>query len=257
MITVGHDAEVFLKTRAGVFVSAEGLVGGTKEKPRPINKGALQEDNVMAELNIEPAIDRDEFSSNTKTVMDGLRTIIKPHKLVIHQGTSAEFKDEELSTNQARTFGCLPDYDAWDVCENPIVDLTDSNMRFAGGHIHIGVDYHDDAMAMVRLVRRLDLTLGVGMRLLFGTSPRQLTYGKWGAHRPTAYGVEYRVPDNNWLFKPSHRRWVFDIVHQMAHSAYRTQIDSVTRDDLIALGDDKDNLHDMYRNHSPVNLPAV
>jgi len=258
MITIGHDAEVFLKTRSkGVFKSGEGIVGGTKENPHKINYGALQEDNVMAELNIDPATDRDMFSNNTKMVMDQLRAIIKPHNLVIHKGSDAEFLPEDLQSDQAKMFGCLPDYDAWDICENPIVDLSGGNTRFAGGHIHIGVDYYDDPMALCRLVRRLDCTLGVGMVAMFGKSPRHETYGKWGAHRPTAYGVEYRVPDNSWLFKPAHRRWVFDVVEAVAHPARINHEPEYTRDTLIKCSSSQKDMKSIYNDSGPVALPEV
>lgn len=255
-ITVGHDAEVFLQDRSGNVVPAIGLIGGTKEEPRPIENGALLEDNVMAEMNIKPCTDREEFNNITKNVTDQLRRLIRPHGLSVSHSTVAEFSRAQLSHPQAAQFGCLPDYDAWDICINPTIDLSDSTKRFAAGHIHIGVPYHDDPEALCRLVTRLDNTLGVGMRLLFGKSERAQFYGRWGAHRPTAYGVEYRVPDNSWLFKPATRRWVFDVVENVASQGPKLA-PSYDRQTLIDHEDSKEHLKHFYSNSCGIKLPKV
>jgi len=259
-ITVGHDAELFLQDGKGGFVPAIGLVGGTKEKPFKVDQGAFQEDNVMAELNVDPATTREEFSDRTKYVMDQLRKHIRPHGLSLSKESAAEFTTEQLDDPQANMFGCLPDYDAWDICENPLIDLSGQNKRYAGGHIHIGVPFTNDGMAICRFVQRLDMTIGIGMQLLFGESERSKTYGRWGAHRPTAYGVEYRVPDNSWLFKPSYRRWVFDVVEEMALQSDRPPqytLRNLTDVNKLNSGDKRENLRHFYTHTTRIKLPKV
>ena len=56
-VTIGADPEMFLyNSETGKFVSAIGLIPGTKEnpfKPKELKKGfALQTDNVLVEFNI-------------------------------------------------------------------------------------------------------------------------------------------------------------------------------------------------------------
>ena len=59
-----------------------GLVGGSKACPREVKGGAVQEDNVMAELNIiPPATTAKQFVSRTNEVIESLTSIITPHGL--------------------------------------------------------------------------------------------------------------------------------------------------------------------------------
>ena len=54
-ITIGADPELFLRD-GDAITSAIGLIGGDKYEPRLVTLGAVQEDNVLAEFNIDPAI---------------------------------------------------------------------------------------------------------------------------------------------------------------------------------------------------------
>ena len=80
IVTVGHDAELFLYDENDNAIPSIGLVGGSKECPRPVNGGAVQEDNVMAELNIEPCTTAKQFVNRTNDVMESLTFII----LILH-----------------------------------------------------------------------------------------------------------------------------------------------------------------------------
>ena len=215
-ITIGHDAELFAVDNYGHVCSVIGLVGGTKEAPSPCNRGALQEDNVMAELNIIPATTHKEFVNNTRAVMKELQNRLAKYELKPLIVPHAVFSAKELNNEQAQTFGCKPDFDAWDHCENPIISLDATNDRYAGGHIHIGVPFRTDPAHILRFVRHLDSTLGIGMIATYGTSKRSKTYGRLGAHRPTPYGVEYRAIDNSWLSDEKMMAWVFRVVRYVA-----------------------------------------
>ena len=59
--TIGADPELLLLTATGLPKSAIGLIGGTKQNPKPFGIGHVQEDNVMVEFNIPPANNRHEF----------------------------------------------------------------------------------------------------------------------------------------------------------------------------------------------------
>ena len=62
--SIGCDPEFFLLKNKQPH-SAIDLVGGTKEKPKPLPKGkgfSVQEDNVSVEFNIPPAYNHQESS---------------------------------------------------------------------------------------------------------------------------------------------------------------------------------------------------
>ena len=57
--TIGADPEILLRDSDYLYRSVEGLIGGTKNAPVPIeglpSGFGAQEDNVMLEFNIPPA----------------------------------------------------------------------------------------------------------------------------------------------------------------------------------------------------------
>jgi hypothetical protein len=59
---LGCDPELFFVNDAGKYISSVGLIGGTKDFPRPIGEGcAVQEDNVAVEFNTPPCASADAF----------------------------------------------------------------------------------------------------------------------------------------------------------------------------------------------------
>jgi hypothetical protein len=267
-ITIGHDAEVFAQDSKGNVHSAIGLVGGTKMEPSKCDLGALQEDNVMAELNIVPATTAEQFIHNTNVVMGELHRRLKKFRLKPLIQPHAVFSEDELFAPQAQTFGCKPDYCAWDRCENPVVNLSESHNRYAGGHIHIGVPYVDDPVRILSLIRLLDVTVGCSLLAKYGISERTKTYGRWGAHRPTSYGVEYRMIDNSWLQDKAVMKWLFDVTYWAANMftagglfgpAKQTIKKSVTKTTLTKAVEDNDiaYLSAVARYHLPEELRLV
>lgn len=209
-ITLGADPESFATDTEGNIISCIGLIGGTKDKPIPVNGGALQEDNVLAEFNIEPHTEFDSFSDNIDTVIEQLLTRIpgiefKPYhyfdrKYLISQG------------HAALEFGCDPDYNAWTGGTNtPPSPYTE--MRTAAGHIHIGyADPNTDTNN--KLIQLCDLFAGVPSVIMQPGCKRREMYGKAGAMRHKPYGAEYRVLSNFWLTTKEYRRWAWDAMHR-------------------------------------------
>jgi hypothetical protein len=57
---IGADPEFFLRDKAtGKFVSAHGLIPGTKRQPMKVDKGAVQVDGMALEFNIDPVTNLD------------------------------------------------------------------------------------------------------------------------------------------------------------------------------------------------------
>lgn len=208
MLLIGADPELFIRHKHyGSYKSAVGLIGGSKWKPKPIdNEGhAILEDNVALEFNIKPAESLQAFRSSIHKVLDHFRSILPEYQL--DTASAVSFPEAELQTREAQLFGCEPDFDAWNLCENQKPHAEDSNLRSCGGHIHVGSEIAQEEP--IQVIRAMDLFLGVpSIKLDNGTLRRQL-YGKAGCFRPKEYGVEYRTLSNFWIFEDRFIEWAY------------------------------------------------
>lgn len=215
LVSIGTDPEVFLAENNAI-ISAIGLVGGSKTDPLKVDGGALQEDNVLAEFNIDPATDADQFVRNIRHVMEQLQAKVGPKRSLVIQ-SSHEFTREFLNAAgpKALEFGCDPDYSAYTLNVNDSPDSA-STLRTAGGHVHACFNVQDPHIDPFKAALMMDLHLGVPSILLDGDTRRRELYGKAGACRPKlrevgdAYdGVEYRSLSNFWLKSDDLIRWVY------------------------------------------------
>lgn len=213
-ILIGADPEKFVSN--GVeFISAHGLIEGTKKEPFIVENGAVQVDGMALEFNIDPADNEEEFVNNLQSVMSQLDAMVPNY--MTHSTPVAEFSGEVIkgSPKEALELGCEPDFNAWEGgAANPTPD-GDTNFRTGAGHIHIGwtngAKSNDPAhvAACINIAKQLDLYLGVPSVLYDGDARRRELYGKAGAFRVKPYGVEYRVLSNVWLRDESLMRWVY------------------------------------------------
>ena len=209
-VTVGHDAEVFLADQDGQIVPSCGLLGGTKDKPRPVEGGYILEDNVTAELNIDPCNTEEQFVTRTITTMKSLLALLPPD-FTLQLLSMHKFPKKQLNHPSAMEFGCDPDFNFYTLEPNEyqIGKWIEQGVRFAGGHVHIGVRYvHTDQAHPIfdspngfrALCYAAELHIGT---MLWDLSPtatlRHETYGRAGCYRMKPYGVEYRSPPNLWL----------------------------------------------------------
>lgn len=222
MFTLGSDAEVLLKDPAGNYRSAIGLIGGSKEAPRKTEHGYVQEDNVLAEFNVNPAKTEKEFVQNTLDILGDLRSLIQPLDLSVDIRASGIFEDSQLDHYLARLAGCDPDYDAWALQENEAPDLEVTGLRSCGGHLHIAFERaKNDVMSRPHLARILDLVAGVPSIIADTDTERRRLYGKAGAHRMKFTqngdpydGVEYRTLSNFWLASEGNIAWAYRAVRR-------------------------------------------
>lgn len=208
--TVGCDPEVFF-IKEGKPFPAIGLVGGSKQFPRKLDVGAVQEDNVMAEFNIPPAKSETQFDTSVARMLENVRKIAVKNGCELYISPYAEFEDHYLMHPQAQTIGCDPDYSAWYMRQNesPTYDLL-KNIRTASGHVHVGFPNPDkNPMERYNVIKAMDLYLGVPSILLDKDTTRRKFYGKAGAFRPKEYGAEYRVLSNFWIKESKYRKWVY------------------------------------------------
>lgn len=202
-ILVGGDPEVFVK-KDGKFVSAYGLVEGTKEQPLAVPNGAVQVDGMALEFNINPASTCDEFVYNIEDVMETLKAMVPEYELSATPVVEFDAEYMKKQPEEAVMLGCGQDFNAWTSTPNPTPDAA-VNFRTGAGHVHIGWT-NDKSLASQghihmgqKLVKQLDFYLGLPSVMYDNDSKRRELYGKAGAYRLKPYGVEYRVLSNAWL----------------------------------------------------------
>lgn len=198
-ITIGADPEFFVhdKTQKKT-VPACGLFGGGKGNPLFLSPdGGFLEDGCAIELNVTPQ----PSLAKVKEKILGLMLVwentwpnytleVKAH----NQFTKAALKD----LPQANTIGCSADYWAYGIRELPQIERFKGN-RYAGGHIHVGIDPWPKDLEPHQLVKWLDATVLMEVAGVNGVDgPRWEFYGHHGLYRTTNYGVEWRSPDNTW-----------------------------------------------------------
>ena len=215
---IGTDPEVMCVSN-GNPVSPIGLIGGTKKNPMRTTHGWVQEDNVALEGNIEPCYDRQAWVTTISNLLSDFDEILKPLDMQVSIKASQLFPDDQLLHPLAKLAGCEPDFNAWGLCPNEKPDLSSSNLRVFGGHIHISSDLFKDPMDRIYFTRVMDLCAGIPSVLMDKDLDRKKLYGKAGCHRPkftargdTFDGVEYRTLSNFWLGNTNLMGWAYDVV---------------------------------------------
>lgn len=219
-ILLGCDPEIFFVDQSQVFRSVIGKIGGSKEHPLPLTDlgdgFAVQEDNVAAEFNIPPAKNAEEFVKSVQSTLNFLIEGVRgSYGFDLSRVSAAEFPAEELANPKAQEFGCDPDFNAWTGRRNPRPKADSPYLRTAGGHIHVG--YTTDvslgkerAEHAKKIIRSMDLFLGVPSVLMDKGERRKELYGCAGAFRLKPYGVEYRTLSNFWIMSPRLCQWAWD-----------------------------------------------
>ena len=225
--TIGSDPEVFIE-KNGKIISAEGIIGGTKTEPKSISEYGhyIQEDNVMAEFNIPPCNNTEEFIYNINFVKDYLTEMLSFNKMKLNYTTSSKFTKKELSTPQARMFGCDPSFNVYLKDISPVPSAK-SEWRSCGGHLHIGYN-NPDQETTEQIVYGMDMILGLKSVLIDEDTVRKQSYGKAGEFRFKEFGVEWRTLSNFWIKNDELINWVYE-----STSLVIEMINSEIMDDLI------------------------
>lgn len=198
-VTIGADPEVFL-TKDGKPYPVFGLIGGTKYSPLDMGNGIkLQEDNVMAEYNIPPCNNEEEFIHFNLLGLQSIKDIM-PDDIDVDISETATFDPKYLDNEAAKTFGCDPDINAYTRKRNFATTITEP-IRVAGGHIHVGIEL-ENRRSIFDIVKIFDLTF-IPLFLKDSDPRRRKFYGKAGSFRLKDYGFEYRTPSSKWLLTKS------------------------------------------------------
>lgn len=213
--TIGTDPEFFLKKRKK-YMSAIPHIAGSKHEPVELpSGGTIQRDNVAVEFATVPASNGKDFVEKVRNCLrDTLGIIPEDHELVVEP--SANFDEDQLDHPEAQEFGCEPDFNAYTVSVNEKPWCGDSGFRSCGAHIHVGclntkgkiikgLEFLQEFEGKLNAVKAMDLFHGTISTRLDNSEAavkRRNLYGKAGCHRPTDYGVEYRVLSNYWMKSP-------------------------------------------------------
>lgn len=211
-VTIGADPEIFVGKRNEV-VSAHHLPFGTKAKPLPTKHGSIQVDGMALEVNVKPSRSKFEFIQNCALVMKDLEEAVKKadNEMYLLVQPTAFFTPQYLESlpEEARELGCNPDWNAYEMAENPRPDAS-GNFRTTGGHVHIGwgSGFNPTALDHIALcatvAQQLDYTVGLNSLDFDTDKVRRELYGKAGAFRPKPYGMEYRTLSPMWLLSLNH-----------------------------------------------------
>lgn len=232
-IAVGSDLELFLyDNELKKIVPCVGVLEGTKEAPHTPEGYApgfaIQEDNVMVEYNIPPATHVGQFYEAMKL---GRRMVLEElHRLygnkygLYMKSHTHRFNALDLQSDQSKTIGCEPDFDAYEGGSMRINPPAPGLDRSCGGHVHLGGDFK-----CPDFVSALFAELFIAVRGGYyakANDPRAKWYGKPGIYRPKPYGIEYRSPNNLWAMSGAGMEIVGDLALRCAR--YLTETDAVT-----------------------------
>jgi len=242
-LVIGADPEFMLiekgiktnsvKDLSSKLISAIGKIPGSKHDPKEVKKGlTIHADNVNLEAGFTPASTFKDFINRMKK----LTKYIEETDFDAVVLAAANFPKKELDNEEAKIFGCEPDFNAYTREMNIIDPLAGENtLRTAAGHIHVG--YNDDIAKsffasedigqnienIIKAVQSMDLFVGV-TNVLLDKDPtskkRKQLYGKAGSHRPKEYGFEYRALNNYWLSDKKIAKIVFYLTKFSVIKAY-------------------------------------
>lgn len=215
-VLIGCDPEMFVRNpNSKEYISAHGMIKGTKEFPEFITDGMVQVDGTALEFGIDPASTEEEFVSRIRSVTGQLRGMVDPGFEIVGHPT-AHFDPVYFKSlpKYAKELGCTPDFNAWTGYQNE-PPKGDRPFRTGAGHIHIGWTSEQDVHStehfeLCRAVaRQMDYYLGVPSLDWDKDGSRRELYGKAGAFRVKPYGVEYRTLSNAWVNSELLMRWVY------------------------------------------------
>lgn len=217
-ITIGADPELFIvdKTNNKV-ISSVGLIPGKKGEPYVADnmpKGfGIEIDNILGEFNIPPTSSKEGFVNNIEYMKNYIDDFIKSKNpnYTIQCIASRMVDDDQLTSPEAREFGCSIDYNAYTRRANPKPKGTSTNLRSAGFHIHVGYD-HPSVNLSLNLIKLFDIYLGIPSILIDKDTKRRSLYGKAGAFRLTKYGFEYRTLSSYLMSKKEYLTLIWDLM---------------------------------------------
>lgn len=209
-LVFGTDPEAFIRNKkTGQFVSADGIIPGSKHRPYEVEKGAVQVDGLAAEFNISPVDSPSDWVKNIKTVLAQLEEMIlavdKDFELVFVPYAEFDRRYFRKLPSRQKVLGCEEDFNVEGGVNSSPANAS-MPIRTAAGHIHIGwtqgkkqndIEHFSNCLSVARYFHSLGLEDMTSEKEL--QNKRLMFYGMNGSFRHKPYGVELRSPDNTWL----------------------------------------------------------
>lgn len=212
-VTIGADPEFFVinKLQDQIVPSCDRF-GGHKKSPIFLcPDGGYLEDGAAVEFNVTPASSLKELAKKMESLITVFHTT-HPNFLIAFQ-SSHKFDKLVIDNNpKMNVIGCDADLWAWGLRDLPNIRQF-KGWRFAGGHIHVGIDPWPAGLEKKTLIKYLDSTCWIKF-LRFSDPKRYPFYGYPGLYRETDYGVEWRSPDNTWACPQPGNKFRADFINR-------------------------------------------
>ena len=212
--TIGSDPELFVfNNKTKKVVSAIDKIPGYKDAPytEGLPQGyGLQTDNILAEFNIPPVRNEEDFINAIEFMKKFIRTTVQkidPNLDILCQASS-KVPAKELKHPRAKEFGCDPDFCIYTKGPNKVGTAAKTNLRSAGFHIHVGYPECNIDSSISRL-RYIDAIVGLPSIIYDTDTERRNLYGKAGCFRLQPYGFEYRTLSSYWIGSPDRLRFIW------------------------------------------------
>ena len=177
-ITIGTDPEFFIQNSDGKLISSIGIIEGTKDVPNRLkflgSGFAIQKDNVLGEFNVPHGYSAQEVSNSISIMKAYISGLLESKGLHPLYAASGEYDNDQLQSDEAKEFGCSPDFNAWTNGVNKKPEGTSTNLRSCGMHIHLGYD-GKTAKRSRDLIKAMDVFAGIPS-IIIDTDTRRRSY---------------------------------------------------------------------------------
>lgn len=213
---IGSDPEFFLVDKEGNPVPSFLFIEGSKHDPQVMEPGfSVLRDNLLAEGNIPPVDNKEEFIDNMKTLKRIINILASSGDAKITYADIMKYHPMWINTPDGQEFGCSMYMNAWTGKEVQ-TPMLEGDTRSAGMHIHISYDIVDKNCGINKtefnrlIAKAMDYFVGIPSDQIFYSGERRKFYGALGSYRNTNYGgVEYRSL-GGFFTQDKYLGWIYD-----------------------------------------------
>lgn len=238
--TLGTDPEIFIKDGNNLLPAYEFLPDKKTpvrfETPRALLNDRFPEncyanlfwDGFQAEFNCPPDYCIAFIPDRVRAGLLGLLTEARKMHPNAKLTTQNVFQIPMATLRSVREefvmLGCDASQNAYGMCGEHVEDSRKLRYRFAGGHIHFGLNNEFLKITTEqaeKIVRYLDMILGVwavGAAASIDNPIRRKYYGLAGEFRMPPHGLEYRTLSNFWFAHPGITNLVFMIARRILNT---------------------------------------
>lgn len=207
---IGSDPEVFVVDGPNLL-PAFSFLPSKKNKLQGTRSWAFW-DGFQGEFEVSPelciAYMIDGVRGGLEAVLGAAQKANQNAKLTARNVFQIPVATLKASADEHVILGCDPSQNAYGMCGEHVIDARKLRYRFAGGHLHFGLNNSFDILSQEnaeKIIRGLDAVLGiwsVGAAASLDNPIRRKYYGLAGEYRLPKHGLEYRTLSNFWLTHP-------------------------------------------------------